>query len=319
MGKPSIMSGCRYFLLVFILHLTIALNAETVRLSFLNGEQALNETTQLLSTNGCRATGITAFQKAVKQYYATGFNLNLSKFPPAQSEIYSFQSTTQLLATLPHPLRLTEHAWDFNCYDTVIVASDGQLLVGSQPDDIAGIFLAPAITTNYSRINLPVATARDAFNFSVPAWSRVLEIIPPALADRRVSLTAALYSNYLLPVSTSEENLNRRFLQTVQASWKRQAITFPSSFEIVLCHTVWLPQQQCGTIHAGLLFTHQDGFTYLEKDSGNGPFVRLELKSKADLIEWLSSKIDRQKRDSGAYFLATFNDTRVERLRLEYD
>jgi len=313
------MNIVRHFLIVVALLVTGSSHAGTVRLSFLNNDGDFQEMAQLLRTNGCREDGIAAFQKAVKQYYASGFNLDLHKFPQTQHGVYSFLSTTQLLAALPHPLRLIEHQWDFNCFDTVIVASSGQLMAGSHPDDISGVFLAPAITTNYSRINLPAATARDAFNFSVPSWNRDLEIFPPSFADRRISLTAALFSNYLLPISTSEEKLNNTFLKTVQASWKRQAIAFPSKFEIVLCHTVWLPQQQCSTMHAGLLFTHQKGYTYLEKDSGNGPFVRLELESRTDLIDWLSSKVDRQKKDGGAYFLATFNDTKIERLHLDYD
>jgi hypothetical protein len=218
---------------------------------------------------------------------------------------------------LPRPLRHTPHPYEFNCFDTAIVASAGQLQVGSHPDDVAGVFLAPQITTNFALLNLPVATARDAFNFSVPAWYRqmVEDFIPRSITDTHVSLVAALHSNYVLPASTTADDLNDTVIKTLRASWSRQAIKFPSRFEVVSCHAVHLPSHQFSTCHVGLLFTRNKVYTYLEKDSGNGPFVRLDFDNHADLLTWLSSKVDRQEKGSGRYFLAAFNDTKVEPLQ----
>ena len=181
--------------------------AGTVRVSFLNDSGVLQETVELLKTNGCRDDGVTAF-------------------------------------------------------------------------------LAPQMTTNFSMLNLPVATARDAFNFSVPSWYGDASegFIPRSMVDARISLTAALYSNHVLPASTSEDKLNDAVMKTLRANWARQAVTFPSRFEVVLCHAVFLPNHQFSTCHAGLLFIGKKRYTYVEKDSGNGPFVRLDFDIRADLM-----------------------------------
>ncbi len=311
-----------------ILHLLIVFgflacnlsHAGTIRISFLNDSGVLQETVALLKINACNEEGIAAFQKAVERYYSIPFEFDLSKFPPVQHGFYSFQSSTQILAALPHALRLTSHPWEFNCFDTVIVASAGQLQVGLSPDDISGVFLAPQMTTNFTLVNLPVATARDAFDFSYPAWSKEVSegFIPRSMIDARISLNAALYSNHILPKSTTANNLNEAVMKTLRVNWKHQTITFPSKFDVVTCHAIHLPSHQFTTLHAGLLFTRNNGYVYLEKDSGNGPFVRLDFDSRADLITWLSSKVDRQENGRGRHFLATFNNTKIETLRPGY-
>ncbi|NOS70137.1 MAG: DUF4300 family protein [Verrucomicrobia bacterium] len=309
-----------HLLIVFGFLVCNSSHAETIRISFLNDSGVLKETTELLKKSGCRNDGVAAFRKAVERYYSIPFELDLSKFPQVQHGFYSFQSSTQILALLPHALRLTPHPWEFNCFDTVIVASAGQLQVSLSPNDISGVFLAPQMTTNFALLNLPVATARDAFDFSVPAWYREVSqgFIPKSMIDARINLIAALYGNYVLPASTTEDKLNDAVLSTLRVNWKRQAITFPAKFEVISCHAVHLPSHQFTTLHAGLLFTLSKGYSYLEKDSGNGPFVRLDFDNKSDLVAWLSSKFDRQENEGGRYRFATFNDTKIEALRLDH-
>jgi hypothetical protein len=69
------------------------------------------------------------------------------------------------------------------------------------------------------------------------------------------------------------------------------------------------------TVHAGLLFYHHDGFTYIEKNGGIGPFVRLDFSSKRDLLTWLSrSQYQSDPPEKGKRFriFVTFNQDEID-------
>jgi hypothetical protein len=100
-------------------------------------------------------------------------------------------------------------------------------------------------------------------------------------------------------------------LKTLLASWRNDGIAFPESFEIILCHEAKFPFVL--TTHAGILFPRIRGFSYIEKAGGSGPFVRLEIRNKEDLIVWLSGHVKGSKGDVA--HLVTFNDTRIELLK----
>ena len=71
------------------------------------------------------------------------------------------------------------------------------------------------------------------------------------------------------------------------------------------------------TFHAGLLFKRAGGYTYIEKDSGCGPFVRLDFAERSVLLPWLASKADRRDMDGPSNFFVTFNDGEIQELSVE--
>jgi hypothetical protein len=302
-------------LLGIVLFFHVQLQAGAIRISFLNDDVGLPGTLSFLRDQGCRDDGVAAFQKAVARYNLTALDLDFSKFPRAKQGFYSFQSATQLLAVLPKRLCDVPHPFELNCFDTVIVLAAGQLRTGLHPDDLFGVFLSPQVETN-GQMNITfAATARDAFNLSYYPWYRDVSsnCIPPSMVDSRMSLIPALYSYYLFPASTTEQNISEGAMKALRASWKRQAITFPASFQVVLCHQVSLTGHCFATTHAGLLFTSKKGCVYLEKAGGSGPFVRLDFDDEADLMAWLSAKFDKW---SGTHFFVTLNDSRIEMLHV---
>jgi hypothetical protein len=301
---------------VAILLACVSFEAEAIRISFLNESQALDSTVKFLKDSGCRGDAAAAFRRAVERYNSVPLELDLRKFPSASNGFYSFQSSTQILAALPHNLRETPHAWELNCYDAVIIVAAGQLRSRLGPDDIFGLSLSPQVGTNGEWMIQPTATARDAFTWSVPLWyaAASADFFPRSEQDARVNLVAALYGWYWLPSATDDGNLGEKVMETLRAAWKRQAIEFPSNCEVVLCHEVHVKQRTFGTVHAGLLFATNGGYTYLEKDSGCGPFVRLDFEARAELLLWLAGKPDKPHGKEPARFFATFNDTKLEEL-----
>lgn len=312
--KPSALLRAFCLVVLTLLILPPPLAAGTVRVAFLTEAAPLRDTLDLLRRSGCSPDGVSAFQRAVGRYAASELNLDLKRFPPAHDGFYSFGSASNLVAALPHPLCDTDHPYEFNCFDTVTALAGRLLRTKTRPDDLVGPFLVPYTPTNGSFTILPKATARDAFTQAYPAWYREVTetALPEAVREARISLTAALFRCHLLPQSTTEESLSARVLDALRGSWRQQELRFPSRFQVVLCHEVMLPQRWFVTAHAGLLFPRHHGWTYLEKSGGSGPFVRLDLEDRAELLVWLAAIFRGGERLGYTHHLATFGDRKIE-------
>jgi len=290
--------------------------AAEVRASFLMDREVVSQTVQVLTNSGCTSAAATAFQRMVQRYSATGLNLDLGKFPRLHEGFYTFASAAQLAAALPHPLSETQHVYEFNCFDMVILLAGESLHTTVRPDDIAGPFLAPYTPTNGSFRVSPRATARDAFTVVYPQWYREVSepAFPQAQLDSRICLTAALFRCHPLPQSTTEESLPDAVMKVLRASWGRLEMKFPANFEVVQCHEVSFPEHFLVTAHLGLLFPRKHGFTYIDKGGGSGPFVRLDFEDRTELITWLKSIFKGGEKYGYTHHYATFNDGKIELL-----
>lgn len=230
--------------------------AGSLRASFLRDAAAVRDTVTVLRNAGYTAETTRAFERAVERYYLTAFTLDLSRFPKLENGFYAFDSPSNLVAALPHQLSKTEHAYDFNCFDTVVLLAGESLRTSLRPDDISAPFLVPHTPTNGGFAMRPQATARDAFTLLYPWWYREAtdDASPRSLRDARISLTAALFRCHVLPDATTEVSLAGRVMDALKASWKRDGMRFPDRAQIVLCHEVSLPQHWFVTVHCGMLF-----------------------------------------------------------------
>jgi tetratricopeptide (TPR) repeat protein len=289
--------------------------AAEVRLSFLNDETVLQDTIALLNQEGCSKEVTAAFQKVVEHYYSTPFNLDYGRFPVPHQGFYSFTSPNEAVAALPGNLRDTEHAWEFNCFDTMLLLASYQMKVGLKPDEHLDPFIMWTSTTNGQAI-IVARTPGDAFAAMQQPWylEATKDILPTSMNDARICFSAALFCVHLLPLSTSEATLQTDVLHLLRSTWRRQKLEFPKGFEVVLCHDVDLPTRTVSTPHTGLLFPRGKGYTYLEKSGGSGPFIRLDLENQSDLLPWLAAPLGEHEPHAEHVF-ATFNDSRIEHLR----
>lgn len=282
-----------------------------VRVSFLNDASSLTETLNVLTNNGCSQEATSVFRKVVESYYAEGFNLDRSKFPELKAGFYSFSSMSNVVEALPHRLCDTDHSWDFNCFDTVILLSNGQLQIGLGPDENFGPFMVSMTMTNGEEAITFAATARDAFSRITGDWTN--SIIPKTMQDARIGLTAEFFRWHLLPMSTTHTTVGKDVWAALRSDWRRAAVRFPDRFQVVLYHKANVRAQNICTSHAGLFLHREKGYTYLEKAGGKGPFVRLDFDVKADLIPWMSAVFDERAHQNAALFV-TFNDTDIVRV-----
>lgn len=285
--------------------------AGTVRVSFLNDTSSLNDTISILTNNGCSQEATSVFRRFVERYYAEGFQLDRSKFPELQGDSYSFSTMSNVVKALPHRLRDTDHSWDVNCFDTAILLANGQLQIGLGPDENFGPFMVSVTMTNGEEGITLAATARDAF--SQMYRDATDGMIPEAMQDARIGLTAEFFRWHLLPRSTTNATAERDVWTALRSDWRRAAVKFPERFQVVLYHKANLRAQNICTSHAGLLLRREKGYTYLEKAGGKGPFVRLDFDERADLVPWMSAVFDERAKQNAALFV-TFNDTDIVRL-----
>jgi len=286
-----------------------------VHVSFLNDTSALNDTVGILTHSGCGEEAARVFCRIVDSYYAKGLVLDLSKFPERRGGFYSFPTMKSLLAALPHRLCDTDHPWDINCFDTVIVLASDKLSAGLQPDENYGPFMVSKILTNGEEAITFTATAREAFELINSQWYRdwTDTVIPSGMQDTRICLTAELFRWHLLPKSTTDGTMEENVWAALRSDWRRAALRFPQGFQVVLTHKGDLQFHSICTHHAGLLLSRGKGYAYLEKAGGKGPFVRLDFDDRDELMPWMSGVFGERERESGGLFV-TFNDTDIVRL-----
>ena len=287
-----------------------------VRISFLAQRTALRDVMKVLEESGVPQSSRESFQNAVEKYFASDFEFDFSKFPKPDNGFYQFKSSAELIAALPHRLCETQHGYEINCFDTVILLAANGISSSLKPHEAAGPFLISPFT---NRETIFVAnTTHEAFLQHCSTWyiEATEAFIPGSLQDARINLNASFFRWHKLPSTTNELTLRDSVMNTLRESWRRQSLKFPKNMEIVLCHQVDPAKRLFNTDHAGLLIQRGNGYTYFEKAGGSGPFVRLDFDNRADLVPWLTAMFEMYKGSRGGYtnFFVTFNDTRIEQL-----
>jgi hypothetical protein len=288
-----------------------------VRLSFLDEKLALQDTIRFLTNNGCSEQVAAAYQHAVQSYVFDKLEFDLTRFAPPIKGFYSFTSIWELVTALPANAFDSNHTGGFNCFDAVILLANGQLQSSLHPNDLSGPYLVPKFYTNGP---VPIVgttvmeTPRDAYDENYPILMRqtVERLIPEAMRDSRVCLTAALYRQHCVPNSATNENFGVRTLEVLRVAWRRDGLKFPEKCELVMVHGV--KSYGVTTEHAGLLIPHNGAYMYVEKVGSRGPFVRLDLEDKSDLMPWLSALWNKCQGHDVHY--VTFNDVKIEKRKL---
>src|SRR5213595_3256170 len=86
-----------------------SLNQQTIHISFLQKDAPLASTIKFLEKRGCRGDALVCFAEAVKHYNLTPLSFDLSRFPHVVDGGFTFESVSQLIASLPYKLRETPH------------------------------------------------------------------------------------------------------------------------------------------------------------------------------------------------------------------
>ena len=300
----------------------LASSGGEVRIAFLQDTNSLDDTLRFLTKSGCTQEGIKVFTHAVRQYYKVPFTVDLSKFPKPVNGFYWFVSPEALVAAWPISHVQTNCSIVFNCADAVIALADRRLRTTLQPEANIGPVMISVWDTNRNREAVAMATsatAREAYNLTRPSWYQETRdsLFPPSMRDSHICLSPLLLQWHTLPQSVSEDVLESKVMEVLRTTWQRQALTYPSQFEVVLLHTADVSDHSICTRHAGLLFQNNKGCTYIEKEGALGPFVRLDLAERADLMPWfslLTSLLTANCTNTYCHHFATFNDWAIMKI-----
>jgi hypothetical protein len=89
------------FILLFFLSLAEKpIEASPIKISFLDNEDAIKQTTEFLLAIGCDREAVNSFRRVIDWYNSTPTDLDLKKFPPRENGFYSFQSVSTVPAGL---------------------------------------------------------------------------------------------------------------------------------------------------------------------------------------------------------------------------
>jgi hypothetical protein len=286
-----------------------------VRVSFLQDSNSLNQTIKFLNASGCTKQGVAVFDRAVRQYNKEPLAFDLSKFSNATNGFYFFASPHELITAFPNQCPEPRHS-AFNCANAVIALADSYLITTSHPDDLVGPIEVSTYPTNRELVGT-ASTPREAFNLASQSWARELTdpLFPESMRDMRMCLYSFLLQWYEMPVHVDEAAIDAKMLDVLRTTWKRDGIKFPEQFEVVLLYSVqpWAQGHSVRTSHAGLMLRRDGGFTYLEKIGWRGPFIRLDLDARFDLMPWLAVPLGICTNVNCHHF-ATFNDRTIRRI-----
>jgi len=284
----------------------------SMRISFLQNDEAINQTTNFLMLNGCSDRVVHSFCRVLNWYNASDTDLNTKRLSSSQNGFFPFQTIEALTEKLDCPLIYAHHQPELNCFDVVSLLAGDATTTKLSPDETSGPFFPAAVTTNADVVLRVVATPRDAFEKACPRWwiDASKTIYEGSLQDKRICLFAAFDSFYFLPSATTRENLRDRLFKVLQLSWQHDGITFPTNMDIVLFHSVDLDNCNSLVTHAGVLFPRKGGYVYIEKLGSTGPYVRLDIAEKKDLFSWYKTAV-KPTTDVGNPLFVTFNDTEI--------
>ena len=117
----------------------------------------------------------------------------------------------------------------------------------------------------------------------------IREITQLEFPEKHRILDAVLYQYLTLPRDTSAETIAADTQAALRRHWQRCGVRFPHKVSIVLAHRARTDYHLVVTDHAAVLLKQENGWLYLEKTGGKGPFLRLDLQDLADIAAYFSS------------------------------
>ncbi len=266
--------------------------AGPIRASFLNTDAAREDTFRILTEAGCDTNNLAALRKAILHYYRTPLALDTSSFPSNRDGFYEFASIGDFVSALgTNQLSFLNHDFELNCFDTALLLAGPKMRTTADLAAHNGPYLAVQVTTNYNEWLMPVASLADVYTTAYPAWYEIFmsKQFGFEFSEKHKTLMAACYQYQALPLGVSSSTVAAETQDALRRHWKRCGIQFPANPALVLLHRASTNYHLVVTDHMGVLLERPDGYLYLEKTGGKGPFLRIDGQDPADLAAYFST------------------------------
>lgn len=266
--------------------------AAPVRMSFLDTRTAREDTLLAFARAGCVPENLAALRSAMIHYYQTPLALDVSAFPAATNGFYEFASIGDFVAALgTNQISFLPHAFELNCFDAALLLAGPDMDVTANLQTQGAPWLAIQVTTNFNEWLEPVASLGDVAAIANPNWhaARIRDITGFDFPEKHRILDAVLYQYQTLPRDTSAETVAVETQAALRRHWQRCGVRFPEKVSVVLIHRTRTDYHLAVTDHAGVLLKRDNGWLYLEKTGGKGPFLRIDIQDPADLAAYFST------------------------------
>ncbi len=266
--------------------------AGPVRVSFLDTDAAREDTLRAFARAGCDTNHLAALRKAILHYYRTPLALDTSAFPPATDGFREFASISGFVAALgTNQLSFLDHDFELNCYDTAVLLAGPEMDAAVDLETPGAPWLAIQVTTNFTEWLEPVVSLGDVAAIAHPAWYTdfVRDIAQYEFPEKHRILNSVLYQYQTLPRDTSAETVAAETQAALRRHWQRGGVRFPEKVSLILLHRARTEYHLVVTDHAGVLLQQENGWLYLEKTGGKGPFLRIDVKDPADLAAYFAT------------------------------
>lgn len=287
------MNGCHHALAALVLLGVAGLgSAAPVRVSFLDTDAAREDTLAAFAQAGCDTNRLAALRNAITHYYRTPLALDTAAFPPVTNGFREFASIADFVAALgTNQLSFLDHGFELNCFHTALLLAEPDMSLTAELGTRGTTYLAVQVTSNFNEWAMPVTSLGDIDAIAHPArYAGVLmDICGMEFTLRHRTLQAALYQFQPLPLGTSSNTVAAETQAALRHHWTRCGIQFPSRLSLVMLHRARSDYPMVVTDHMGIMLKREQGWLYLEKTGGRGPFLRLDVENPADIAVYYST------------------------------
>ena len=264
--------------------------AAPVRVSFLDTDDAREDTLRILADAGCDSANLDALRKAIRHYYQTPLALDTASFPPANNGFHDFASIGDFVSALgTNQLSFLDHGFELNCFDTALLLAAPGMSIAVDRSSRSGPYLAIQITTNFNEWLMPVASLADIYATANGQSIFMSRQFGFEFSEKHKTLMAALYQYQALSLDVSAATIAAETHAALQRHWERCGIHFPANLSLVMLHRASTNYHLAATDHMGVLLKREKGYMYLEKTGGKGPFLRIDVEDPADIASYLST------------------------------
>lgn len=288
--------------------------AGEIRLSFLEDNQILNDTCELLKTNEVPEKVILEFEHLVKDHNATGNRVDTKSFPPVRAGWYEFHSLSDLTSRQSCELARTPGRPDLVCYDVL-----GMILysAGVKADKLYENFQTKEVlVVSPDRKEIQAAKMeefRTGGHLLFPAEGYQYFVgRPRSDAETKLGLSLRAPRKIRPGETETDEKLRARFAEHIKVL-HQDGFEFPKKIQVGMVFYVDAGRGFIMSDHAFLCLRTGKKLTTLEKTSPTGPFVRGEFEDVADLAAYtcMAERTDsnnHQDCDYGDTVIVSLND-----------
>ena len=309
--RVRVLNGLVVTLFGFLLGGRLVCAESSIRLSFLDDPQVLQDTVDRLTRAGCGSMALDGFRHLVEN--------QKNRLEP-RSDSRDSQGTAGTIH-LHHSEQLNELGnsnyadaiqWQglpnqhfLTCFDlALLILRDGPVFA----DRVAEGFT----TKHFRRLETLSQGGVKRFqlsNLKDPGqWSgeellssrKTYEIRTqlPTRSANETRLALSLRSARAIPghYVNTQLALSQLFQKKVDL-WKRDGVVFSDAIQIVLCHFVDLRGKFIGVDHIGLLVKKEEGWMYVEKNGSTNPIIRVDFSSVEQLLDFMNSIFEEERRD----------------------